>query len=136
MCALPPKEAQRYENLCVTAVAQVEGERNGAPGGLEALADYAAALAARRFVLRCISTGSVVSIGEPGVSRGGALAAAEALERDYRRIASRWLRSRDFCFWQVPRPVEEEAPLEPEEPGEPLEPSGPEIPDVPGEVEE
>ena len=101
LCALPPEEAVQQSDLCTAAIAQVESEQNKTPGGLEALSGYAAALAARQFVLRCIATGSVVTIGDPHPGQGNALAAAEALVEDYRRTASRWLRPRNFCFCQV-----------------------------------
>lgn len=101
MCALAETEAEKQKDLCAAALRQVEGEKNDLPGGEEALADYAAAVAAKRFVLRCLSTGGVVAIGDPRAERGGALDAAEATEREYRRAAARWLRSRDFCFRQA-----------------------------------
>ena len=88
MCALPREEAAEQEDLC-------------AAGGEEALADYAAALAAKRFVLRCLAAGGVVAIGDPRPGRGGALAAAEAMEQECRRTAARWLRPRGFCFRQT-----------------------------------
>lgn len=103
MCALPAVEAERYGSLCSDAIAWVETQRNNTPGGQEALANYAAAVATRQFVLRCLATGGVIAIGEPGVGKESALAAAEALEQDYRRTASRWLRPGAFCFCQVPR---------------------------------
>lgn len=131
MCALPPEEAERQSSLCAAAIAQVESQRNPAlaDGGQEALEDYAAAMAARRFVLRCLSTGGVVAIGDPRPGGAGALAAAEALERDYRRTASRWLRPRDFCFCQVPQPEETEEENPAENPGETDVPVAPENPE-------
>lgn len=101
MCALPREEAAEQEDLCAAALRQVEGEQNDLPGGEEALADYAAALAAKRFVLRCLAAGGVVAIGDPRPGRGGALEAAEAMEQECRRTAARWLRPRGFCFRQT-----------------------------------
>lgn len=79
LCGLTAAEAEGERDQCAAALARVEGERNSAPGGEEALAGYAAALAAHRFVLR----------GRD---------AARALEEDYRRVAAPWLRPAGFCF--------------------------------------
>lgn len=98
MCALPPEEAEKETELCKAAIAQVEDEKNLLPGGEEALADYAAAIACRRFVLRCLMCGGTVAIGDPRSGPAGAREAAEALAAEYRRAASRWLGSRDFYF--------------------------------------
>ena len=52
LCALPADEAEKQRELCAAAMAQVEEERNGLPGGEVELERYAAAVACRRFVLR------------------------------------------------------------------------------------
>lgn len=91
MCALTPEEAKKEEALCRGAIAQVERERGCRPGGEDALADYAAAIACRRFVLRCLMCGGTVAIGDPRSGPAGAREAAEALTAEYRRAASRWL---------------------------------------------
>jgi len=98
MCALAPEEAEEQRDLCAAAMARVETEKNARPGGEEALADYAAAIACRRFVLRCLMTGGTVAVGDPRSGPAGAREAAEALAAEYRRAASRWLKPRDFCF--------------------------------------
>ena len=98
LCGLTPEEAKAEEAQCAAALARAEGERNGAPGGEDALADYAAALAAHRFELRCLARGATVAIGDPASGPAGARDAARALEEDYRRTAAPWLRPAGFCF--------------------------------------
>lgn len=98
LCALPAQEAEGQRELCAAAMAQVEEERSGLPGGEKALEDYAAAIACRRFVLRCLMTGGTVAVGDPRSGPAGAREAACALAVEYRRAAARWLRTGDFCF--------------------------------------
>ncbi len=98
LCGLTAAEAEGERDQCAAALARVEGERNSAPGGEEALAGYAAALAAHRFVLRCLARGATVAIGDPKSGPAGARDAARALEEDYRRVAAPWLRPAGFCF--------------------------------------
>jgi len=98
LCALTDEEAEAERELCMAAMARVEEERNSLPGGGSPLMDYAAALAGRRFVLRCLARGITVAIGDPRSGPAGARSAAETLEQDYRTAASRWLRPAGFCF--------------------------------------
>lgn len=98
LCALAPGEAEEEQELCSAAMARVEEERNGLPGGEDPLTDYAAALAGRRYILRCLARGITVAIGDPRSGPAGARSAAEKLEEDYRTAASRWLRPAGFCF--------------------------------------
>lgn len=107
LCALTQPEAEAERELCAAALARVEEERNGLPGGEAPLADYAAALAGHRFVLRCLARGITVAIGDPRSGPAGARSAAEALEEDCRLAAARWLRPAGFCFRQVPCPPED-----------------------------
>lgn len=91
-------EAEQERELCAAALGRVEEERNHLPGGESPLMDYAAALAGRRYVLRCLARGATVAIGDPRSGPAGARSAAEDLEEDYRAAASRWLRPKDLCF--------------------------------------
>lgn len=98
LCALPAQEAEEQRELCAAAMAQVEAERNGRPGGEEALEGYAAAIACRRFVLRCLMTGGTVAVGDPHSGPAGAREAACALAAEYRRTAARWLCAGELCL--------------------------------------
>ena len=102
LCGLPAEEAEAQRELCGEAMARVEELQNGQPGGEEALTAYAAAVACRRYVLRCLMAGGVLSIGDPLGGPAGARSAAEALEEEYRRGASRWLVPPEFCFRRTP----------------------------------
>ncbi len=101
LCALPADEAEKQRELCAAAMAQVEEERNGLPGGEVELERYAAAVACRRFVLRCLMSGGTIAIGEPHSGPAGAREAACQLAAEYRRAAARWLRQRDLCLLGV-----------------------------------
>ena len=81
LCGLTAAEAEGERDQCAAALARVEGERNSAPGGEEALAGYAAALAAHRFVLRCLARGATVAIGDPKSGPAGARDAAREIGR-------------------------------------------------------
>ena len=89
LCALPADEAEKQRELCAAAMAQVEEERNGLPGGEVELERYAAAVACRRFVLRCLMSGGTIAIGEPRSGPAGAKEAACQLAAEYRRAAAR-----------------------------------------------
>ena len=99
--ALTDEEAEQERELCAAALGRVEEERNHLPGGQSPLMDYAAALAGRRYVLRCLARGVTVAIGDPRSGPAGARSAAQALEEDYRASASRWLRPNGLCFRQT-----------------------------------
>ena len=71
------------------------------PGGEVELERYAAAVACRRFVLRCLMSGGTIAIGEPRSGPAGAREAACQLAAEYRRAAARWLRQRDLCLLGV-----------------------------------
>lgn len=98
LLALTEEEAEEARALCAAALGRMEEERNHLPGGESPLMDYAAALAGRRYVLRCLARGITVAIGDPRSGPAGARSAAKELEEDYRAAASRWLRPKDLCF--------------------------------------
>lgn len=101
MYGLTQEEAEAERELCAAALDRVKEERSPRRGGEGPLMDYAAALAGRRYILRCLARGITVAIGDPRSGPAGARSAAQALEDDYRAAASRWLVPKDFCFRQT-----------------------------------
>ena len=97
-CGLSQEEGEKRRTLCADAMGRVRAMQSGAPGGEGPLEAYAAARACRRFVLLTLAAGGTLAIGEPVSGPEGARSAAEALEEEYRRGASPWLRPPEFCF--------------------------------------